>query len=159
MRQKMKNKGILHKDLCALIGSVGHGDTIIVCDAGFAVPKDVWRIELALERDVPTVERVLELLNDELIIEKYAVAEEMKDVNPVQLQKYRAVYAGKMIEEAFVPHERLSGAIANGAKAIVRTGAFQPYASIVIYPAIDAVEWYKAEGVAVPEFYRERLEK
>ena len=47
----MKAKGILNKDLCALIGELGHGDVIIVCDAGFAIPNETWRIELALEKD------------------------------------------------------------------------------------------------------------
>ncbi|GHU61405.1 D-ribose pyranase [Clostridia bacterium] len=155
----MKAKGILHKDLCALIGSLGHGDVIIVCDAGFAIPKDVPRIELAIEKNVPKSERILELLQAELIIEKYELAEEMKEVNPVQLQKYREIYTDTTIVEAFVPHAKLSGEIAQKAKAVIRTGSFQPYGSIALYPAIDAVEWYKAEGVAVPEFYRERLSK
>jgi simple sugar transport system permease protein/D-ribose pyranase len=101
--------------------------------------------------------RILELLKEELIIEKYVLAEEIKEVNPVILQKYRNVYSGTTIQETFMPHERLAGELARGAKAVVRTGAFQPYGSIGLYPAIDAVEWYKAEGVIVPEFYRERV--
>lgn len=155
----MKAKGILHKDLNALIGELGHGDVIIVCDAGFAIPEGTRRIELAIEQNCPTVLRILELLQDELIIEKYALAEEMQGVNPVMLQKYRDLYAGTTIQEALVPHTALAGEIARGAKAIVRTGAFQPYGSIALYPAIDAVEWYKAEGVAVPDFYKDRVKK
>lgn len=153
----MKTKGILHKDLCALIGELGHGDVIVVCDAGFAIPKDVRRIELAIEQDCPTVLRILELLKEELIIERYAVAEEMKEVNPVMLGKYEGLYQGSAIQEEFIPHEQLSGEIAKKAKAVIRTGAFQPYGSIALYPAIDAVEWYKAEGVKVPEFYQDRV--
>jgi len=153
----MKAKGILHKDLNALIGELGHGDVIIICDAGFAVPKGVQRIELAIEQNVPTVERILELLKEELIIEKYTLAEEMKEVNPVMLSKYQKLYEGTTIQCEFVPHSVLAGEIAPKCKAIVRTGTFQPYGSIAIYPAIDAVEWYKAEGVSVPEFYRERV--
>ena len=153
----MKVKGILNKDLCALIGELGHGDVIIVSDAGLAIPKDVRRIELAVEKDSPTVLRILELLKEELIIERYALAEEMKEVNPVMLKKYQEVYANSTIKEEFVPHAILSGDIAKRAKAIIRTGSFQPYGSIALYPAIDAVEWYKAEGVLVPEFYRDRV--
>jgi D-ribose pyranose/furanose isomerase RbsD len=155
----MKAKGILHKDLNALIGELGHGDVIIVCDAGFAIPKGVARIELAIEKDCPTVLRILELLQEELIIEKYVLAEEMKDVNPVMLQKYRDVYAETAIQEAFVRHEELAGEIARAAKAVVRTGAFQPYGSIALYPAIDAAEWYQAEGVTVPAFYKDRVKQ
>lgn len=153
----MKAKGILNKDLCALIGELGHGDVIIVSDAGFAIPKNARRIELAVEKDSPTVLRILELLKEELIIERYALAEEMKEVNPVMLKKYQDVYANSTIVGEFVPHSMLSGEIASKAKAVIRTGSFQPYGSIALYPAIDAVEWYKAEGVQVPEFYRDRV--
>jgi D-ribose pyranase len=153
----MKTKGILHKDLCALIGELGHGDVIVVCDAGFAIPKDVRRIEMAVEKDCPTVLRILELLKEELIIERYTLAEEMKEVNPVMLRKYRQLYEGTGIKEEFVMHEQLAGALAKSAKAVIRTGAFQPYGSIALYPAIDAPLWYQAEGVQVPEFYRDRV--
>ena len=73
------------------------------------------------------------------------------------LEKYREIYRGTTIQETFVPHERLAGEIAAKAKAIVRTGAFQPYGSIAIYPAIDAPVWYQAEGVHVPDFYKDRV--
>ena len=155
----MKAKGILNKDLCALIGELGHGDVIIVCDAGFAIPQGVRRIELAVEKDCPTVLRILELLKEELIIERYVLAEEMQEVNPVMLGKYQALYSGTTIKCEFVPHAQLAGEIAANAKAIIRTGSFQPYGSIALYPAIDAVEWYKAEGVKVPEFYKDRVTK
>ncbi len=153
----MKAKGILHKDVCALIGELGHGDRIIVCDAGFAIPREVRRIELAVEKDCPSVLRILELLKEELIIEKYVVAEEMKEVNPVMLRNYQALYADSTIQGEFVRHEVLAGEMARSAKAIIRTGSFQPYGSIVLYPAIDAPVWYQTEGVQVPEFYKNRV--
>jgi D-ribose pyranose/furanose isomerase RbsD len=153
----LKTKGILNKDLCALIGELGHGDVIIICDAGFAIDQGVRRIELAVEKDCPTVLRILELLKEELIIERYAVAEEMREVNPVMLGKYEALYDGTTIKGEFVPHSQLAGEIAKSSKAIIRTGSFQPYGSIALYPAIDAIEWYKAEGVKVPEFYKDRV--
>lgn len=153
----MKKQGILNKDLCALIGELGHGDVIIVCDAGFAVPKGTRRVELAIEKDCPTILQILGLLKEELIIEKYTLAEEMKEVNPVMLAKYRELYGDSTIKEEFVMHEQLAGGLAEKAKAVIRTGSFQPYGSIALYPAIDAVEWYKAQGVQVPEFYKDRV--
>lgn len=153
----MKAKGILNKDLCALIAELGHGDVIIVCDAGFAIPKDVRRIELAIEQDCPTVLRILELLKEELIIERYAVAQEMREVNPVMLEHYQKLYEGTAIKAEFIPHNVLAGELAKSAKAVIRTGAFAPYGSIALYPAIDAAAWYRAEGVNVPEFYRDRV--
>jgi simple sugar transport system permease protein/D-ribose pyranase len=61
------------------------------------------------------------------------------------------------VQEAFVNHEELAGGIAPQAKAVVRCGAFQPYGSIAIYPAINAAEWYEAEGTVVPDLYKDRV--
>lgn len=153
----MKTKGILNKDICALVGEVGHGHMLMISDAGFPIPKSVKRIEVALEQNSPTVERVLELLKDELIIEKYIVAEEMKKVNPVALEKYRGIYSGLGIQEEFANHSAIVKELAPLCYAVIRTGSFSPYGSIILFPAINAVEWYKAPGVTVPDFYKERV--
>jgi len=153
----MKKGGILNCEICALIGSVGHGDMIMISDAGFAIPQSVKRIELALEQNSPTVERVLELLYQELIIEKYTVAEEMPEVNPLALEKYRGIFRETTIKEERVPHGDIVSILAPACRAVIRTGAFSPYGSIILFPAIDALEWYKAPGVSVPDFYKERI--
>ena len=153
----MKKGGILNCDICSLIGEAGHGDMIMVSDAGFAIPEDVWRIELALEQNSPSVERVLELLFQELIIEKYIVAAEMEEVNPVALENYRKIYSGTTIKEELVPHGEIVSELAPACRAVIRTGAFSPYGSIILFPAIDAPEWYKAPGVKVPDFYKDRV--
>jgi hypothetical protein len=70
------------------------------------------------------------------------------------LQKYRDIYVGMKVQEVFVNHEELANRISPQAKAVVRCGAFQPYGSIAIYPAINAAEWYEAEGTIVPDIYK-----
>ena len=42
------------------IASMGHGDLMIVCDAGFPIPSSAWRIDLAIVPDVPDLETVLD---------------------------------------------------------------------------------------------------
>ena len=153
----MKKSGILNRDICALIGEVGHGDMIMISDAGFAIPENVWRIELALEQNSPGVERVLELFFQELIIEKYIVATEIAEVNPVALEKYRQIYRDTTIKEEMVLHSEIVSDLAPACRAVIRTGAFSPYGSIILFPAIDAHEWYKAPGVKVPDFYKDRV--
>ena len=49
----MKRGKLLNSELNHAIASMGHGDLMIVCDAGFPIPDDVWRIDLAITRDVP----------------------------------------------------------------------------------------------------------
>ncbi len=58
----MKLGRILNKKLNTAIADMGHGDVLVICDAGFPIPTDEQRIDLALEMDVPTIEQLLELV-------------------------------------------------------------------------------------------------
>lgn len=49
----MKRSKLINNELSYAIASMGHGDLMIVCDAGFPIPSSVWRIDLALIPDVP----------------------------------------------------------------------------------------------------------
>ena len=55
----MIRSGILNAELNHAIASMGHGDLMIVCDAGFPIPSAAWRIDLAVVPDVPDLETVL----------------------------------------------------------------------------------------------------
>lgn len=143
----------------ALIGRLGHGDYIIVCDAGFAVPLGVNKIDLAVEKDSPNILRILELLNDELFIEKINVPKEMKEYNPKLFERIQQLYSNLIIEFGEVPYKVVSEEIAKTAKAVIRTGSFEPFGEIVLFAAVNAEEWFLRDGVKIPEHYKERLRK
>lgn len=44
----MKEVGILNRDIAAVISEQGHGDLLIVADAGFAIPTEVKVIDISL---------------------------------------------------------------------------------------------------------------
>jgi D-ribose pyranase len=44
----MKRNGILNLGLNQAIAAMGHGDFLIVCDAGFPIPSEVERVDLQL---------------------------------------------------------------------------------------------------------------
>jgi D-ribose pyranase len=155
--EDIKKKGILNSELNALIGRLGHGDHFIVSDAGFAIPRGLKRIDLAIEKDSPSILRILDLLNEELYIEKVGIAEEMREYNPKLFDRIMKLYSNIMIEFETVPYKMISGEIAKTAKAIVRTGSFEPFGEIVIYPAVNAEEWFLRDGVKIPENYKKRL--
>src|SRR4051812_36360629 len=73
----MKRTGILNLPLSQAIAAMGHGDLMIVCDAGFPIPSEVPRVDLALARDVPDLETVLTLIQQDFIAEKVGYAAEM----------------------------------------------------------------------------------
>lgn len=153
----MKKTGILHRDLNELIGSAAHGDFIIVSDAGLAIPSNIWRIELALARDTPDIPTVLRMINAEMIIEKVVVTEERVEYNQPMYQSIRSIFQETKLEWGRITHQKFLAELLPKAKAVVRTGSFSPFGNTILYPGIDAPEWFKGDGLKVPEWYRERV--
>lgn len=54
----MKRGNLLNANLSYAIPSMGHGDLMIVCDAGFPIPSSARRIDLAVVPDVSDLETV-----------------------------------------------------------------------------------------------------
>lgn len=151
----MKTGKILNSELSYAIASMGHGDLMIVCDAGFPIPTDAWRIDLALVQDVPDLETVLSAVAQELIVEKVSYAAEMVENNPPLYEKVKRLFAAS--EHAPVPHAQILSESAAEAKVIVRTGAFDPWGNILLYSGVDAPVWFAKPGLKVPEVYRKRI--
>jgi D-ribose pyranase len=151
----MKNGKILNSELSYAIASMGHGDLMIVCDAGFPIPTDAWRIDLALVQDVPDLETVLAAVAQELIVEKVSYAAEMVENNPPLYEKVKRLFAAS--EHVPVPHAQILSESAAEAKVIVRTGAFDPWGNILLYSGVDAPVWFAKPGLNVPEAYRRRI--
>lgn len=128
----MKKHGILHRELAALIASLGHGDAIVIGDSGLPVPPGVSCIDLAVTKGVPGFLEVLEAILYELVVERATVAKELQPnsklldditsrLSPVELQ--------------VVSHDELKKLTA-GAKAVIRTGEWTPYANIILYAGV-----------------------
>jgi D-ribose pyranase len=115
----MNRHGILNLGLNQAIAAMGHGDYLIVCDAGFPIPSEVPRIDLAVIPDLPDIETVLTAINGEFIAEKVAYAAEMAQNNPRLKEKVGRIFAGA--ELTSVPHAEILGPLSHKAKFIVRT--------------------------------------
>lgn len=152
----MKMNGILNAELAHAVASMGHTEIMMVVDAGFPIPRDAWRVDLAIEQDLPTHEQVLRLIAGEMIVEQTFVAEEVPEFNPP---------LNKLVQESFTTaehslakHEDLLGSFAQAAKVIVRTGAFNPWGNVALVSGIDVPKWFDKPGVTTPESYQARLE-
>ncbi|MBC7441592.1 MAG: D-ribose pyranase [Ramlibacter sp.] len=150
----MKRGGLLNSELNAAIAAMGHGDTLIVCDAGFPIPSDAWRIDLALVRDVPDLGTVLNLIAQEFICERVVCAEEVAEYNPSLLTRLHAIFPDS--EFGTMPHVQLLSEAARSAKAIVRTGAFEPWGNIILRSGVDVRAYFEREDVKVPDEYKAR---
>lgn len=153
----MNRNTLLNADLAHAIATMGHGDLMIVCDAGFPIPRDAWRIDLALVPDVPDLETVLTAISQAFIAERVSYAAEMAENNPPLLAKVQRIFADS--DHDPIPHQAILTEMAPRAKVIVRTGAFDPWGNILLYSGVDAPVWFSKPGLNVPEAYRRRVDQ
>jgi simple sugar transport system permease protein/D-ribose pyranase len=153
--QPVNRNRLLNAELSHAIASMGHGDLMIVCDAGFPIPSGAWRIDLAIVPDVPDLETVLGAVADNFIAEKVSYAEEIKVHNKPLLARVERLFAGA--EFAPIAHATILGEMAAKAKVIVRTGAFDPWGNILLYSGVDVPKWFSKEGVVAPDYYAKKL--
>lgn len=156
----MKRSGIFNQPLNSVLASLGHGDLLIVSDVGFPIPTAVTRIDMAIAADLPDLRTMLALLSQELFTERVVIAEEMEEYNRPLYAWLHEHFAGVEFETR--PHAEMLGPVAASAKAIVRTGAFDPWGNIGLVSGVDVARFFTSggsikEGIVVPDYYRDRL--
>ena len=134
---------------------MGHGDVLVICDAGFPIPSEEQRIDLALEQDVPTIEQVLNLVVSDFCYEKVLVAAELKEFNRPLYDNVEKILSRCPVST--MPYAQFMATIPRAAKYIVRTGAFSPYGNIALSSAVDAPKWFSKPGLVVPDVYKDRV--
>lgn len=153
----MKKGGILNRDLNEALAGIGHGDIIMIVDAGFPIPNNRGkRIDLAITKDYPDICKVLEAITGDFIYEACFIAEEQKQYNPKLYSKISTLILRCKVST--VPHTEILQDISAKASVFVRTGSFEPWGNIVLYSGIDAPAWFSKDGVIVPDSYKERAE-
>lgn len=151
----MLRGGILHNELNKVLASMGHGDILIVCDAGFPIPRDAWRVELAITRDFPDLVPVLEIIASEFIAEKVMFAHEVPSNNAPLYRNLQRIFDDCELES--IAHQSMLTEMAYKAKAIVRTGGYNPWGNIALVSGTDPFAWFTNEEVVVPPFYQNRI--
>lgn len=123
----MKRSGILNRRLAGAVAELGHGDRVLVCDAGMPIPAGPKVVDLAFIAGVPSFADVLDGLLAELVVEGGTAPTEVRTANPD---------AAALLERSlpvldFVPHDELK-ALSAGARLVVRTGEARPYANVLL---------------------------
>lgn len=127
----MKKNGILNPQLNRIISEMGHGDMLIIADAGLPIPKGVERVDLILKCGTPSFEEVFRLVLSELQVEEAYAAKEIKEKNP---QTFNFI-SSLMGDLKFITHEELKE-LSKQARAIIRTGECSPYANIILISGV-----------------------
>ena len=123
----MRKAGILNRHLAGALAELGHGDGVLVCDAGMPIPAGPRVVDLAFRAGVPSFAEVLDGLLDELVVEGATAAHEIRDANP----EASALLEGRFPNLELVAHEQLKEMTA-GARLVVRTGEARPYANVLL---------------------------
>ncbi|PFL88499.1 D-ribose pyranase [Bacillus cereus] len=129
----MKKHGVLNSEIASILALLGHTDTIVIADCGLPIPDGVKRIDLAVEIGKPSFLDVLQVVADDMAIEKVTLAEEVI-INNAEVNKE---VEQKLIEPAFeyVSHEQFKEHTKK-AKAIIRTGEATPYANVILHAGV-----------------------
>ncbi|GHH92702.1 D-ribose pyranase [Streptomyces capillispiralis] len=123
----MRKHGILNRHLTGALAELGHGDGVLVCDAGMPIPDGPRVVDLAFRAGVPSFAEVVEGLLEELVVEGATAAAEVRDANPAAAGLLTERFPGLEL----VPHERLKE-LSAGARLVVRTGEARPYANVLL---------------------------
>ncbi|WP_030934870.1 D-ribose pyranase [Streptomyces sp. NRRL S-646] len=123
----MKKAGILNRHLSGALAELGHGDGVLVCDAGMPIPEGPRVVDLAFRAGVPSFAEVVDGLLAELVVEGATAASEVRKANPGAAQLLESVFP----ELRLVSHERLKE-LSVGARLVVRTGEARPYANVLL---------------------------
>ncbi|MBT2290142.1 D-ribose pyranase [Paenibacillus albidus] len=130
----MKKNGILNSHISKILSDLGHTDLIAIGDAGLPVPEGVLKIDVALKLGTPSFREVVELIADDMVVERVIVAEETREGNPVAMQFITEKF-GKDAIDASVSHEQFK-ALTRQVKAVIRTGEATPYANCILQSGV-----------------------
>ena len=125
----MKKTGIINSEVSAVVANMGHMDWLSIGDAGMPVPFGTKKIDLAVDKELPSFMDVLNNVLKEMKVQKIYLAEEIKDQNPVQLENIKKALPD--VEVAFMPQSELKKSLSK-THAFIRTGEMTPYSNIIL---------------------------
>lgn len=125
----MKKSGVINSEISSVIAGMGHMDWLSIGDAGMPVPMDTKKIDLAVDKQLPSFIDVLKNVLKEMEVQHIYLAEEIKTINPGQLESIKETLPG--IEITFVPHSQLKKDLSK-THAFIRTGEMSPYSNIIL---------------------------
>jgi D-ribose pyranase len=129
----MKKSGVLHAGLAEMIARMGHGDLLVIGDAGLPVPPGVPCIDLAVRCGLPPMLEVTRAVAEELQVEEIVVADELLAQDENVPAALRDLFPGARFRH--ISHRELKR-LSERARAVVRTGECTPYCNVVLVSGV-----------------------
>ncbi len=134
----MRPNGLLHPGLVELLTGAGHGDVIVIADAGLKIPRHALRIDLGLAAGIPSMIEVLGAILPEFVVESAILADEMSTWNPDLDRHVTNRLSSFSISR--LPHTEFATQLERTALGYVRTGKCTAYASIALIAGVSYFE-------------------
>lgn len=135
----MKEIGTLNRGIAKAISEQGHGDLLMVVDAGFAIPKGIECIDVSVSENKPMVLDVLAELRKYHSVEKMIMANQTKEISPTLFDKISGAFGENMSVET-IEHPELKQLVKT-VKAVIRTGDFTAYGNVILVSGAGD-RWY-----------------
>lgn len=125
---------LLNAPLSAVIATMGHGDVLVIGDAGLPIPAGVERIDLAVSVGVPSINQVLQAIEAEMQVERVVLASETLERSAQAMPDWLpAEWHQRPLEK--ISHEEFKQRCAK-VRAVVRTGECTPYANVMLVSGV-----------------------
>ncbi len=134
----MKRSGIINQPLSEAIAGLGHGDRFMLCDAGFPIPTNIQRIDLALCFGLPTMQQCIKAILDDTIVQGIEIASEMKKDNCEGYSFIKSTFTNQEFIE--VPQTQLVED-AKSVKFIIRSGELGCYSNVIFESASGVLKF------------------
>ena len=132
----MKKTPLLNIALSRLVASLGHGDIVVIADAGLPVPRGIELIDLALTQGVPDVASTLRALLSEMQVQSHVLATELLQApSPALSCIDEQAGKGELGSRSLLTHNAFKE-LCLQAKVIVRTGECRPYCNIALISGV-----------------------
>lgn len=136
----MTETGILNRDIAAEIAKLGHTDTLLIADAGLAIPKTTKVIDLSLDINQPTVLATLQTVLKHFSVERIILSQATLDTSPTREKDLKACFVADM-PCTVVPHTHFRDDLTKEVKFAIRTGDFTANSNIILQSA-GGDRWY-----------------
>ncbi len=130
----MLKSGILNPSILSLIARVRHTNMLVIADRGFPFWPQIETIDISLVDGIPTVNQVLEALLPAVDLGKAYMAQQFKEVNPVDVVAERQRVLGG-IDLNFEDHEAAFKKRVPGAIGLIRTSDTTHFSNIILVSA------------------------
>jgi D-ribose pyranase len=135
----MNETGTINRGIAKVLSEQGHGDLLMVVDAGFAIPKEVEVVDISLGENNPMVLTVLAELRKFYSVEKIIMANQTKEISPTLFDAISKSF-GENIPVETIDHTDLK-LLAKSVKAVIRTGDFTAYGNVILVSGAGD-RWY-----------------